>query len=71
MKTEIINELDALIQLTSDLDNVYIKNRLRYVKKLLITEWNESDLYDEQVKEILRYDETMNNLNDLTNFKNN
>ena len=65
MKTEIINELDSLIQLTSDLDNVYIKNRLRYVKKLLIAEWNESDLYDEQVKEILRYDETMNNLNDL------
>ena len=68
MKTEIINELDALIQLTSDLDNVYIKNRLRYVKKLLITEWNESDLYDEQVKEILRYDETMDNLNDLIDF---
>lgn len=68
MKTEIINELDSLIQLTSDLDNVYIKNRLRYVKKLLITEWNESDLYDEQVKEILRYDETMNNLNDLIDF---
>lgn len=70
MKTEIINEIDALIQLTSDLDNVYIKNRLRYVKKLLLTEWNESDLYDEQIKEILRYDETMNNLNDLMNFKN-
>lgn len=65
MKTEIINELNSLIQLTSDLDNVYIKNRLRYVKKLLITEWNESDFYDEQVKEILRYDETMNNLNYL------
>ena len=65
MKTQVIEELDSLIQLTSDLDNVYIKNRLRYVKKLLITEWNESDLYDEQVKEILRYDETMNNLNDL------
>lgn len=68
MKTEIINELDSLIQLTSDLDNVYIKNRLRYVKKLLITEWNESDLYDEQVKEILRYDETMDNLNNLIDF---
>ena len=65
MKTQVINELDALIQLTSDLDNIYIKNRLRYIKKLLITEWNESDLYDEEVKEILRYDETMNNLNNL------
>lgn len=65
MKTQVINELDALIQLTSDLDNIYVKNRLRYIKKLLITEWNESDLYDEEVKEILRYDETMNNLNNL------
>lgn len=65
MKTQVINELDALIQLTSDLDNIYVKNRLRYIKKILITEWNESDLYDEEVKEILRYDETMNNLNNL------
>jgi hypothetical protein len=65
MKTEIINELDALIQLTKDLDNVYIKNRLRYVKKLLLTEWNESDLYFQQIREVLREEETMNNLNDL------
>ena len=65
MKTEIINELDALIQLTKDLDNVYIKNRLRYVKKLLLTDWNESDLYYQQIREVLRTDETMNNLNDL------
>lgn len=65
MKTEIINELDALIQLTKDLDNVYVKNRLRYVKKLLLTEWNESDLYFQQIREVLREEETMNNLNDL------
>lgn len=68
MKTEIINELDALIQLTKDLDNVYIKNRLRYVKKLLLTEWNESDLYFQQIREVLREEETMNNLNDLMDF---
>ena len=65
MKTQVINELDALIQLTSDLDNVYIKNRLRFVKKLLLTEWNESDLYFQQIKEVLKEEETMNNLNDL------
>ena len=70
MKTEIINELDALIQLTKDLDNVYIKNRLRYVKKLLMTEWDESDLYYDQIKQVLREEETMNNLNNLMNFKN-
>lgn len=68
MKTEIINELDALIQLTNDLDNVYIKNRLRYVKKLLLTEWNESDLYFQQIREVLKEEETMNNLNNLMDF---
>lgn len=65
MKTEIINELDNLIDLSKDLDNVYMKNKLRYIKDLLITEWNESDLYFQQIREVLRYDETMNNLNDL------
>jgi hypothetical protein len=69
MKTEIINEIDSLIQLTSDLDNVYIKNRLRYVKKLLLTEWNESDLYFEQIREVLKEEETINNLNNLMDFK--
>ena len=70
MKTEIIKELDSLIQLTSDLDNVYIKNRLRFIKKLLQTEWNESDLYMEQIKQVLREEETIDNLNNLMNFKN-
>jgi hypothetical protein len=50
MKQEVIKELDLLIQLTNDLDNVYIKNRLRYIKKLLITDWNESDNYEQQIK---------------------
>ena len=68
MKTEIINELDNLIDLSKDLDNVYMKNKLRYIKDLLITEWNESDLYFQQIREVLRYDETMNNLNDLIDF---
>lgn len=65
MKTQVLNELDGLIQLTSDLENVYIKNRLRFIKKLLQTEWNESDLYYEQIKQVLREEETMNNLNNI------
>jgi hypothetical protein len=65
MKTEIINELDSLIQLSKDLDNAYMKNKLRDIKKLLLKEWDESDLYQEQIKEVLRYDETMNNLNNI------
>ena len=69
MRTEIINDLDSLIQLSKDLDNAYMKNKLRNIKKLLLNEWNESDLYEQQVKEVLRYDETMNNLNNLKTNK--
>ena len=65
MKAQVINELDSLIQLSKDLENVYIQNRLRYVKKLLLTDWNESDLYYQQIREVLKTDVTMNNLNDL------
>ena len=65
MKTEIINNLDILIQLSKDLDNAYMKNKLRDIKKLLLTEWNETDLYYEQIKEVLREEETMNNLNNI------
>ena len=68
MKTEIINDLDILIQLSKDLDNAYMKNKLRNIKKLLLEEWNETDLYYEQIKEVLREEETMNNLNNLMDF---
>jgi hypothetical protein len=66
MKTEIINELDSLIQLSKDLDNAYMKNKLRDIKKLLLKEWNESDLYYEQIREVLKEEETFNNLNAIT-----
>ncbi len=69
MKTEIINELDNLIQLSKDLDNAYMKNKLRDIKKLLLKEWNESDLYFDQIREVLKEEETMNNLNNLMDFK--
>ena len=69
MKTEIIKELDSLIQLSKDLDNAYMKNKLRDIKKLLLKEWNESDLYYEQIREVLKEEETMNNLNNLMDFK--
>jgi hypothetical protein len=69
MKTEIINKIDSLIQLSKDLDNAYMKNKLRDIKKLLLKEWNESDLYYEQIREVLKEEETRNNLNNLMDFK--
>ena len=69
MKTEIINELDDLMQLSKDLENTYMKNRLKRIKKMLMEEWNETDFYYEQIKKELRTEETIDNLNDLMNFK--
>jgi len=66
MKTEIIKELENLIQLSKVLDNVYMKNKLHNIKELLLEEWNESDLYYEQIREVLREEETFNNLNAIT-----
>lgn len=66
MKKEVIKELEILIQLSKDLDNIYMKNKLYNIKELLIKEWNESDLYYEQIKQVLREEETFNNLNELT-----
>jgi len=42
-----------------------MRNRLTEVAEALIEEWNESDAYDEVVKQVLNYDETMNNLNNI------
>ena len=65
MKTDIINKLDDLIQLSKDIDNVYFKNKLNDIKKDLLEEWNETDFYYEEIKRVLNYEETMDNLNDL------
>ena len=65
MKADIINKLDDLIQLSKDIDNTYFKNRLNEIKKDLLEEWNETDFYYEEIKRVLNYEETMDNLNDL------
>jgi hypothetical protein len=64
-KQEIIETLSNCIELSNLSENVYMRNRLTEVAEALIQEWNESDAYEEQVKQVLNYDETMNNLNNI------
>jgi hypothetical protein len=64
-KQEIIETLSNCIELSNLSENVYMRNRLTEVAEALIVEWNESDAYDEVVKQVLNYDETMNNLNNI------
>lgn len=56
MKTEIISEIDELIDVAKQTDNSYFKNKLNSIKKKLLEEWNDSDLYYEQLKQELNVD---------------
>ena len=64
-KQEIIETLSNCIELVKLSENVYVRNKLTMVAKALIEEWQESYSYEEQVKQVLNYDETMDNLNNL------
>lgn len=64
-KQEIIETLSNCIELCNVSENVYMRNKLTEVAETLIEEWNESDAYDEVVKQVLNYDETMYNLNNI------
>jgi len=56
MKTEIISEIDELIDVAKQTDNSYFKNKLNSIKRKLLEEWNDSDLYYEQLKQDLNVD---------------
>jgi len=64
-KQEIIETLSNCIELSNLSENVYMRNRLTEVAEALIQEWNDSDGYEEQVKQVLNYDETMSNLDKI------
>lgn len=64
-KVEIINQLKNCIYLVSNTENVYLLNELEDVKNKLINEWDKEDIYLQEIKNVLGYDETMNNLNNL------
>lgn len=64
-KQEIIDRLENITWLMAEVENTYVKNELEEITEALRTEFNHSDTYEQQVKEVLNYDETMNKLNNL------
>ena len=64
-KQEIIETLSNCIELSNLSENVYVRNKLTMVAEALIEEWQESNAYDEVVKQVLNYDETMSNLDKI------
>jgi hypothetical protein len=64
MKTQIIEKLDLLLSTTSKYNSFQIA-LINSIKQDLINEWNSSDDYAQQIREVLDMDNTYENLNNI------
>jgi hypothetical protein len=64
MKIEIIRKLDILLDLQSE-ENIHQITLINSIKKDLINEWNASDNYAQQIREVLDMDNTYDLLNNI------
>jgi len=64
-KLQILFKLETCISIIKETDNVYVRKQLEEIAEALVKDWNESDAYAEQIREVLNYDETMNNLDNI------
>jgi hypothetical protein len=64
-KLQILFKLETCIEVMKTTDNVYVRKQLELIAEALVKDWNESDAYAQQIREVLNYDETMNNLNNI------
>lgn len=64
-KLQILFKLETCISILENTDNVYVRKQLELIANALVKDWNESDAYAQQIREILNVDETYNNLDNL------
>jgi hypothetical protein len=64
-KQEIIETLEICISLSESSENVYVKKQLTKIAEALVNDWNRNEYYVEQIKQVLNYDKTMENLNNI------
>ena len=54
-KLEIINKLSTCISIMKDTSNTFVTRELEYITEELIRQWNESDVYYEEMRQELNY----------------
>ena len=64
-KLQILFKLETCISIIKETDNVYVRKQLEEIAEALVKDWNESDAYAQQIREVLNYDETMRNLDNI------
>ena len=65
-KQEILAKLEICISILENTDNLYVRKQLEHIAEALVEEWNQSDAYAQEIREVLNYDETMSNLNNIS-----
>ena len=64
-KLQILFKLETCISILENTDNVYVRKQLELIANALVKDWNESEAYAQQIREILNVDETMSNLDKI------
>ena len=64
-KQEIKTELENVIYVLETLENDYAALKLKAVLSALEQDWNESSYFANEIDNILNYEETMQNLNNI------
>ena len=65
-KQEILAKLEICISILENTDNLYVRKQLENIAEALVEDWNESEAYAQEIREVLNYDETMSNLNNIS-----
>ena len=65
-KQEILAKLEICISILENTDNLYVRKQLEYIAESLVKDWNQSDAYAQEIREVLNYDQTMSNLNNIS-----
>ena len=59
---EIIEELNMCISCMETTQNVFVTNKLKYIRASILDEYSASDMYYEQIREAIREEEQFKNL---------
>ncbi len=62
---EIIERLQNITWLMAEVENTYVKNELEEITEAIKAQFNYSDGYEQEVKKVLNYAETMLNLDNI------
>ena len=62
---EIIKRLENITWLMTEVENTYVKYELEEITEAIKAQFNYSDDYEQEVKKVLNYAETMLNLDNI------